>query len=48
MQTAKFNSTLKPEETHLYILSIGIDQYKDNTINLKYAVKDSKDIKKRY
>ena len=47
MQTAKFNSTIKPEEPHLYILSIGIDQYKDNTINLKYAVKDSKDIKER-
>ena len=47
MQTAKFNSTLKPEETHLYILSIGIDQYKDNTINLKYAAKDSKDIKEK-
>ncbi|MFA4828007.1 MAG: caspase family protein [Thermodesulfovibrionales bacterium] len=44
MQTAKFTSTIKPEEPHLYILSIGIDQYKDNTINLKYAVKDSKDI----
>ena len=47
MQTAKFTSTIKPEEPHLYILSIGIDQYKDNTINLKYAVKDSKDIKER-
>jgi len=44
MQTAKFNSTIKQEEPHLYILSIGIDQYKDSTINLKYAVKDSKDI----
>ncbi len=44
MQRAKFNSTIKSEEPHLYILSIGIDQYKDNTINLKYAVKDSKDI----
>ncbi|TAL22057.1 MAG: hypothetical protein EPN94_11860, partial [Nitrospirae bacterium] len=47
MQTAKFNSTVKQEEPHLYILSIGIDQYKDNTINLKYAVKDSKDIEER-
>ncbi|KAF0143813.1 MAG: hypothetical protein FD156_2377, partial [Nitrospirae bacterium] len=44
VQTAKFNSTIKQEEPHLYILSIGIDQYKDSTINLKYAVKDSKDI----
>ena len=47
MQTAKFTSTIKQEEPHLYILSIGIDQYKDNTINLKYAVKDSKDIKEK-
>ncbi|MDP3048849.1 MAG: caspase family protein [Thermodesulfovibrionales bacterium] len=47
MQTAKFTSAIKPEEPHLYILSIGIDQYKDSTINLKYAVKDSKDIKER-
>ncbi|KAF0145885.1 MAG: wd40 repeat subgroup [Nitrospirae bacterium] len=47
MQTAKFTSTVKQEEPHLYILSIGIDQYKDNTSNLKYAVKDSKDIEER-
>ncbi|MDP2681529.1 MAG: caspase family protein [Deltaproteobacteria bacterium] len=47
MQTAKFTSTIKQEEPHLYILSIGIDQYKDNSINLKYAVKDSKDIEER-
>ncbi|MDI6745485.1 MAG: caspase family protein, partial [Thermodesulfovibrionales bacterium] len=47
MQTAKFISAIKQEEPRLYILSIGIDQYKDNTINLKYAVKDSKDIKEK-
>jgi len=47
MQTAKFTSSVKQEEPHLYILSIGIDQYKDSTINLKYAVKDSTDIKER-
>ncbi|MEK6581809.1 MAG: hypothetical protein AABZ25_05425, partial [Nitrospirota bacterium] len=47
MQTAKFTSAIKQEEPHLYILSIGIDQYKDNTINLKYAVKDSKDIEEK-
>jgi WD40 repeat protein len=44
MQTAKFVSTIKPEEPHLYILSIGIDQYKDKSVNLKYALKDAKDI----
>ena len=47
MQTAKFNSTIKPEEPHLYILSIGIDQYKDKSVNLKYALKDAKDIKEK-
>ncbi len=47
LQTAKFSSAIKPEEPRLYILSIGIDQYRDNTINLKYAVKDSKDIKEK-
>jgi WD40 repeat protein len=47
MKTASFNANLKREEPHLYILSIGIDQYKDNTVNLKYAVKDSKDIKEK-
>ena len=48
MKTAKFNSRIQPEEPHLYILSIGIDQYKDNTVNLKYAVKDSKDIEEKF
>ena len=47
MQTAKFNSTIKPEEPRLYILSIGIDQYKDKSVNLKYALKDAKDIKEK-
>ncbi len=47
MQTAKFTSTVKQEDPHLYILSIGIDQYNDNTINLKYALKDSKDINEK-
>jgi hypothetical protein len=47
LQTAKFSSAVKSEEPRLYILSIGIDQYRDNKINLKYAVKDSKDIKEK-
>jgi len=47
MKTNTFNSTVKPEEPHLYILSIGIDQYKDNAVNLKYAVKDAKDIEEK-
>ena len=44
MKTTSFNSTLKSEDPHLYILAIGIDQYGDDTVNLKYAVKDAKDI----
>jgi len=47
MQTAKFTSAIRPEAPHLYILSIGIDQYKDSTINLKYAVKDARDIQEK-
>jgi len=45
MKNTKFNSTITPEEPHLYILAIGIDQYKDISVNLKYALKDAKDIK---
>ena len=44
MQTVNFNSTLKPEDPHLYILSIGINHYKDSSVNLKYAAKDATDI----
>ncbi len=44
MKTVSFNSTIKQEEPHLYIFAVGIDQYKDNTVNLKYAVKDAKDL----
>jgi WD40 repeat protein len=47
MKTVSFNSKLKQEEPHLYILSIGIDQYKDNNVNLKYAVKDARNIEEK-
>jgi WD40 repeat protein len=47
MKTVSFNSKLKAEETHLYILAIGIDQYKDSNVNLKYAVKDARDIEEK-
>ena len=47
MKTVSFNSKLKQEEPHLYILSIGIDQYKDNNVNLKYAVKDARDMEEK-
>ena len=47
LKTATFNANIKEEEPHLYILSVGIDQYKDRGVNLKYAVKDSRDIEQR-
>ncbi|MDP2854179.1 MAG: caspase family protein [Smithellaceae bacterium] len=47
MKTVKFNSGVKPQDPHLYILSIGIDQYKDSSVNLKYAVKDAKDLEEK-
>lgn len=43
IETATFVSTRKADEPHLYILSVGIDTYRDSSINLKYAAKDAKD-----
>ncbi len=47
MKTVKFDSTLPPSAAHLYILAIGIDRYRDNTVNLKYAVKDAHDLEEK-
>jgi WD40 repeat protein len=47
MKTVSFNSKIKQEEPHLYILAIGIDQYEDTNVNLKYAVKDARDIEEK-
>jgi len=47
MKTSTLTRTSRQEEPHLYILSIGIDQYKDSGVDLKYAVKDSRDIEQR-
>jgi WD40 repeat protein len=47
MKTIHFSSAIKSEAPHLYILAIGIDQHRDNSINLKYAVKDAKDIEEK-
>ncbi len=44
MKTVHFNSKVKSDDPHLYILSIGIDQYRGDGINLKYAAKDAKDL----
>jgi WD40 repeat protein len=43
METASFISTITADEPHLYILSVGIDLYRDKSISLKYAAKDAKD-----
>ncbi len=47
MKTTNFNSKIKSEDPHLYIMAVGIDQYKDNTVNLKFAVKDAKDLEEK-
>jgi uncharacterized caspase-like protein len=47
MKTINFNSKAKSEDPHLYILAIGVDQYKDINVNLKYAVKDAKDLEEK-
>jgi len=44
MKTISFTSRAKQEEPRLFILSIGINRYRDAGINLKYAVKDAQDI----
>ena len=43
MGTARFLSTRKSDEPRLYILAVGIDRYRDTSINLKYAAKDARD-----
>jgi len=47
MKTTSFDSKVKYDEPHLYILSIGIDRYKDSGVDLKYAAKDAKDIARK-
>ena len=47
MKTINFTSRVKSEDPHLYILAVGIDQYRDKSVNLKYAVKDAKDLEEK-
>lgn len=47
MKTINFTSKAKSEDPHLYILAVGIDHYKDTNVNLKYAVKDAKDLEQK-
>ena len=43
MGTTRFIATRAQEEARLYILAVGIDRYRDASINLKYAAKDARD-----
>jgi WD40 repeat protein len=47
IKATNFNSKAKLEDPKLYILAIGIDQYKDSKVNLKFAVKDAKDLEEK-
>jgi WD40 repeat protein len=47
LKTIKFNSSAKAEDPRLHILAVGIDRYKDNSVNLRYAAKDAKDIENK-
>ena len=47
LKTVRFNSRVKFDDPHLYILSIGIDRYRDKDINLKYAAKDAQDLEEK-
>jgi len=41
MKTSSFKANIKAEDSHLYMLIVGTDQYNDQSVNLKYAVKDA-------
>ncbi len=47
VKTVHFTSTARSEDPHLYILSIGVDRYRDKNINLRYAAKDAKDLEEK-
>ncbi|MDD5170258.1 MAG: caspase family protein, partial [Syntrophales bacterium] len=46
-KTINFSSSAKSDDPRLYILAIGIDRYRDMAVNLKYAVKDAKDLEEK-
>ncbi len=47
LKSMSFKSAVPPAEPHLYILAIGVDRYRDKTVSLNYAVKDSKDLEEK-
>ncbi len=46
--TTQFISSKPPAALRLHILAIGVDQYKDKSVSLAFAVKDSQDISARW
>lgn len=44
LKTATFKSTVKQADSHLYVMAVGIDEYKTPGNNLKYAVRDAESI----
>lgn len=47
LKTVSFKSSAQFEAPRLYIISIGIDRYKDSRVNLKYAAKDAADFREK-
>lgn len=46
-QSLRFRSSKSAEPAHLYIVSIGINKFKEKSINLKYATKNATDVQQR-
>ena len=44
LKTMKFIANVPAVEPHLYIFAVGVDEYKDKSISLKYAMKDAADM----
>ncbi|MDD5170101.1 MAG: caspase family protein, partial [Syntrophales bacterium] len=47
MKTVNFRSKTTQGDPNLYILAIGIDEYRESSVNLKYAVKDARDLEEK-
>lgn len=43
LETVRFKADRIPEEPHLYVLGVGIDHYRDASVDLHYAAKDASD-----
>lgn len=47
LRSLSFKSSLPAAEPHLYIVAVGIDRYRDSSVDLKYAVKDARDFEEK-